>query len=100
MNVGIFLGFLAVGAGAVALWFDARFRSLAPGSIRAAMLHVGAALVLGQLAVPVAMRLVTEESSAAAVLAMTFGVAFPALTYSLLASIWVIKTLQGGLRHR
>jgi hypothetical protein len=56
--------------------------------------------VLGQLAVPVAMRLVTEESSAAAVLAMTFGVAFPALTYSLLASIWMIKTLQGGLRHR
>jgi len=100
LSVGIFLAFLAVGAGAVALWCDARFRGLAPGSIRAAMLHVGAALLLGQLAVPVAMQLINEESSAASVLAMTFGVAFPALTYSLLASIWMIKTLQGGLRHR
>lgn len=99
MSVGIFLGFLAVGSGAVALWFDARFRSLAPGSIRSAMLHVGAALLVG-LAVPVAMQLVTQESAAAVVLAMIFGVAFPALTYSLLASIWMIKTLQGGLRHR
>jgi hypothetical protein len=100
LSVGIFLVFLAVGAGAVALWFDARFRELAPGSIRAALLHVGAALLLGQLAVPVAMQFINEESAAAAVLAMIFGVAFPALTYSLLASIWIIKTLQGGLRHR
>jgi hypothetical protein len=100
VSVGIFLAFLAVGAGAIALWFDARFRKVAPGSVRAAMLHVGAAILLGQLAVPVAMRLINEESSVASVLGMTFGVAFPALTYSLLASIWMIKTLQGGLRHR
>jgi hypothetical protein len=100
VSVGIFLAFLALGAGAIALWFDARFRSLAPASIRAALLHVGAALVIGQLAVPGAMQVVTDETAAALVLTMTFGVAFPGLTYSLLASIWVIRTLQGGLRHR
>jgi uncharacterized membrane protein len=100
VSVGIFLAFLAVGAGAIALWFDARFRSLAPASIRSALLHVGAALVIGQLAVPGAMRVVSDESAPAVVLTMTFGVAFPGLTYSLLASIWVIRTLQGGLRHR
>lgn len=100
VSVAIFLGFLAVGAGAIALWVDARFRGLTPQSIRTALIHVGASLVLGQLAVPGAMGLVSDGSSPAVVLAIVFGIAFPALTYALLASIWVIKTLQSGLRHR
>jgi hypothetical protein len=29
-----------------------------------------------------------------------FGIAFPALVYCLLASLWIIRILQGAVRHR
>jgi hypothetical protein len=99
MNTGVFLVFLALGAGAIALWVDARVKGLAPSSLRGALLHVGASIVLGQLAVPLLTRLIIEGGSAAYSMAAIFGVGFPALTYCFLASIWIIKIVQGSLRH-
>jgi hypothetical protein len=102
MNTGVLLLCLALGAGAIALWVYVRIGSgrLAPANIRAALLHVGASIVVGQLAVPVLMKAVLAGDSVPLTLFAVFGIAFPALVYCLLASIWMIRMLQGSLRHR
>jgi hypothetical protein len=99
VNVGLFLVFLALGAGAIALWVDVRLQRFAPTSFRTVMLHVGASIVVGQLAVPVLTRFLADGGSYVYVLVAIFVVGFPALTYCFLASIWMLKTLQ-SLRHR
>lgn len=102
MSIGLLLLCFALGAGAIALWIHVRFGSgrLAPANLRAALMHVGASLVVGQLAVPLLMRLVLAEDTAILTLTAIFTIAFPALVYCLLASIWMIRMLQGSLRHR
>lgn len=98
LSVQLFsLCFLA-GAAAVAVWVDVRFPAIAPQSLRAATLHMGATLIAAQVLVPVATRTLTG-SQALAILA-AFGVGFPALVYSILAAIWLVKIAQAGLRGR
>lgn len=99
VSVSLFLVFLALGAGAIALWVDARLKRFAPTNFRTVMLHVGVSIVVGQLAVPVLTQLLASGGSYAYVLVAIFAVGFPALTYCFLASIWMLKTLQ-SLRHR
>jgi hypothetical protein len=89
--------FFALGGGALALWIDARFPKLAPEGLRRVFFHLLAAMVFAQLALPPIMKLV--KGSEIATFAGLFGAALPALIYCFLVSIWVIKTLQGGLRH-
>jgi len=89
--------FLA-GAAAIAVWTDVRFPSIAPTSLRAATLHIGATLVVAQILVPLATGAVT--GSRALALLATFAVGFPSLVYSLLAAIWVIRLAHAGLRGR
>jgi hypothetical protein len=100
MSVGFVLVCVALGAGAIALWLHVRIGSgpLAPSNLRIALLHVGASIVVGQLAVPVLMNVLV--GSPLVNLAAIFLIAFPALIYCLLASIWMITMLQGSLRHR
>jgi hypothetical protein len=93
MNLGLLLILIALGAGAVALWADVRLTRFTPKDLRQA-------IVIAQLAVPLLMKTMLAAESPVAVLVAIFGVAFPALTYCLLASIWIIKILQGSLRHR
>lgn len=100
MNAQQFLIVIAVGAGAIALWIDTRFPRFAPTDIRRAVIHVGVSLVVAQLAVPLLIKTVAAGGSPVEVLFALFGIGFPALTYCLLASIWIIKVLQGALRHR
>ena len=100
MSVSLFLVCLAVGAGAIALWVDARLRRFAPSTLRTVLLHIGASIVIGQLAVPGLTTLLTSGDSQVYTLVAIFAVGFPALTYCFLASIWLIKTLQASLRHR
>jgi hypothetical protein len=101
MSTGFVLLCVALGAGAIALWVHVRIGSgpLAPQNLRTALLHVGASLVVGQLAVPLLMKLLVGGSPLLNVVAI-FLIAFPALIYCLLASIWMITMLQGSLRHR
>jgi hypothetical protein len=101
MSTGLFLVCVALGAGAIALWVHVRIGSgrLAPGNLRAALMHVGASLVVGQLAVPLLMKVLLAGDSPVLTLVAIFGVAFPALVYCLLASIWMIRVLQGSLPH-
>jgi hypothetical protein len=102
VSIGALLLFLALGAGAIALWIYVRIGAgrLAPSDLRAALIHVGVSLVVGQLAVPPLMKLVLAGESVPLTLFAVFGIAFPALVYCLLASIWMITMLQGSLRHR
>jgi hypothetical protein len=101
MSTGFVLLCVGLGAGAIALWVHVRLESgpLAPSSLRTALLHVGVAVVVGQLAVPLLMKLLVGVSPVVN-LAAIFLIAFPALIYCLLASIWMITMLQGSLRHR
>jgi hypothetical protein len=101
MSTGFVLLCVALGAGAIALWVHVRVGSgrLAPANLRAALMHVGASLVIGQLAVPLLMKLLVGGSPVLNLVAI-FLIAFPALIYCLLASIWMITMLQGSLRHR
>ena len=102
MSIGAFLLCLGVGAGAIALWVYVRIGSgrLAPADIRAALIHVGISLVVGWLAVPPLMNLFLALDSVPVTLFAVFVIAFPALVYSLLASIWMLSVLQGAVRHR
>jgi hypothetical protein len=100
VSVSLFLVFLALGAGAIALWVDVRLKRFVPTNFRAVMLHVGASIVVGHLAVPVLTHLLAGGDSYAYAFVVIFAVGFPALTYCFLASIWMLKTLQASLRHR
>ena len=82
----------AVGLGAIALWIHVRFPGLAPQTFVAATAHVIAALALLEI-VPYALRL--GLASEPQLLVALFGVAFPALTYVFLASLWMIRLFQG-----
>ena len=101
MSIGAFLICLGIGAGAIALWVYVRIGSgrLAPDDIRGALIHVGVSLVLGQLAVPLLVKLFVAAHSVPLTLFAVFGIAFPALVYCLLASLWIIRILQGSVRH-
>jgi hypothetical protein len=95
---GLLISF-AVGAGVLALWIQFRFPKLCPEDMRRTLIHVGIALVLAQLLVPVLLKTVPPKS-AAGLLVMLMVLALPALIYCFLASIWVIKVAQSSLQHR
>ena len=98
MSVGVFLIVFAFVSGALAFWIDQRFSRLAPGTLRGAVVHVGVSVVVAQLFVPVGLRLVASGASEAATLVGLFAIALPGLTYTLLAAIWIIKTVQRTMR--
>jgi hypothetical protein len=100
VSPAVFAVCFLLGSGAVALWADLRFPELAPRTMRGTLLHVGAALLAGQLLAPIGIHFLT--GSPTLTLVALFALGFPALTYSLLVGIWVIKMLQSlmrGLRH-
>jgi hypothetical protein len=99
VSAGVFLIAITVGAGAIALWLDVRFPKAAPKEMRQALLHVGLSIVVAQLAVPLLIKTIAAAGSPVGVFLALFGIGFPALTYCLLASIWIIKGLQAALRH-
>ena len=82
-----FLPVLAVGAGLLALWIDARHPDLAPESLSKRMLAAAAALLALQF-VPV------FHGSAAAIYATVFALVLPALISSFLAAVWLLRALR------
>jgi hypothetical protein len=89
----VFTMLFLIGAIAVAFWIDARFPRLAPGSLRAVLLHVGGTVVGAQLLTPLLTHIL--GGSPALTLVAIFAVALPALVYALLVAIWVIRILHG-----
>jgi hypothetical protein len=100
MTVHQFLAVLTLGAGLLALWINSRFPKLAPEGIWTAVVHVGAAILAGQVLVPALSHAMPSLSPAAQALLITFALGLPALVYALLASIWVIRIAQGALLRR
>jgi hypothetical protein len=100
MTVHQFLMVLTVGAAAIALWINARFPKLAPDGIRTAIIHVGAAMLVGQVLLPSLSDVVPGSNPVMRALVITFILGLPALVYTLLASIWVIRIAQGALLRR
>jgi hypothetical protein len=98
VSVGVFLVVFAVGAGALALWVDERLPRLAPRTLRAALLHVGASVVVAQLVVPIGLRAMAGAASDTVALLGLFGIGLPGLTYSLLAAVWIMKSVHRTLR--
>ena len=102
MNATLFLILFAVGSAGIAWWIDTRFPALGPESLRAAVIHVGVSVVVAQLIVPAGLHFIVGYGSQPITLAAVFGIALPALTYSFLAAIWVLKLVRGmlgGLPH-
>jgi len=97
MSVPVLIGSFAVGAGLLALWIDVRFPALTPG-LRIAFIHVGVAIVVGQLLVPVLSNL-GPLAGKAGLMFLLFLIALPALVYCFLTSVWVIKNVQGAMRR-
>ena len=100
VTVHEFLIALTAGAGAIALWINFRFPGLAPGRIRTAVAHVVAALLVGELLVPALHSLLPTSSPVLRALLTTFVLGLPALVYTLLSSIWIIRIAQGALLRR
>jgi hypothetical protein len=100
MTVHQFLMVLTLGAGAIALWINFRFPKLAPQGLKTAIIHVGAAILVGQVVLPGLSQAVPHSNPVVAGLVTTFVLGLPTLVYALLASIWVIRIAQGALLRR
>jgi len=81
LTAAVFVVVYALGAGALALWVDVRFPNLAPGAL---MHRVGAAALATCVvsAVPLSPTVVG-----------LIGVFLPALCFSLLTALWLLRSL-------
>ena len=98
MNSTALVLVFALGSGVLAMWVEARFGRFTPESMRARFFHLALALAFVQLSVPV-MQLVVGEG--ASVSRAVFGLVYvflPALVYSSLTSIWLLKLVAEGRR--
>ena len=90
MSNGTFALALVVGAALIALWLDVRAPKLAPVGVQRIVLHALLAWVLIEL-------LPGGGGSVLFTWVVVFAAALPALVYSFLVSIWLIKVCQGAL---
>ena len=94
MTKETFLLVFVTGASTLAVWIALCLPRLAPRSLRAATVHVCAALLLGFVLTP-ALRIVPGQPGKLSVLVALFGIALPALTYMLLAGVWLLQLMAG-----
>ena len=82
---------LTLGAALLAVWLDARLASLRPKTPLGGLLHaaVGALAVLGAAGLLGLVYGIPQPAFAA----MLLGVFLPALVYSLLGGLWMLRTL-------
>jgi hypothetical protein len=89
-----FMLLFVVGSGVLAVWIALRVPQIAPHTLRAAGVHICAALLLGCLLSP-ALKLVPGQPGTTSVLVALFAIALPALTYMLLAGLWLLLVFAG-----
>jgi hypothetical protein len=94
MSRELFMLLFVVGSGSLAVWVALRVPQIAPHTLRAAGVHICAALLLGCVLSP-ALRLVPGQPGPTSVLVALFGIALPALTYMLLAGLWLLLVFAG-----
>ena len=88
----VFPGIFALGAAALALWFDARWESRRPESPSRRVGHAVAALGLLQVASLVASSWAADAPTALR-MATLFAVLLPAWVYLFLVCAWLARTL-------
>ena len=84
------------GTGAVALWFDARFPTLAPADLRRALIRTGIALVGSQGGAFEAFRSTAVATLSAAAVAAAVMALTPLLGASASAALGLVAALAGG----
>ena len=94
MSVDTFVIVLCLGAALLALWIVVRLPKIGPASLTRALIHVGAAVLIGLVTGP-AIRGIAELSVPGAAFIGTFGVALPALTYMFLTAAWLLRLMVG-----
>jgi hypothetical protein len=100
MGKETFLLLFLLGAAALAAWVALRLPQLTPRSFRWAWAHLGASLVVGAVLGPV-LHAVPGLPSNLSVFVALFGIALPAITYMLLAGMWLVQLAVGEtLAHR
>jgi hypothetical protein len=88
---------IALGAAAIAMWVHARFPTLAPESLRLRFfVHVAGCAIVLKVAVPSALGATAAADGAPVKLLGLFGVVFPALVYTFLVTVWVLKLVQNA----
>ena len=87
MGAPVFLVALVLGAGALALWVDARFPRLAPEGFRSRSIAAGVAALL-VFGLPVA-------PSAAGMLVLLL----PALVFAFLTAVWLLRVAADPAAH-
>ena len=90
MSNGTFVLVLAVGAALLAIWTHARFPGLAPAHLGRTILHTAAAVLMLHL-LPFAL------DSGVDIRVSILGAVLPALTYAMLAAIWMLRLAQTTL---
>ena len=91
------LGAFACGAAALAVWAYVRWPGAAPATLRAAVLHVLAAVLLLQVgsgAVDFGLRITPVATAVVVVVAAVLSV----LTYAFLAALWFLRFCADSLR--
>lgn len=99
MGEGAFVTCLLAGAAAIALWTDARLPGLSPRGLGGLTRHFAGALVALVVLTPLGAHVVAgETASPARNLVSLFGIALPALVYTMLVALWLIRLAQQALR--
>ena len=91
---------VAVGAGAIALWLDVRFKERSPQTAMRTFAHLAVSLLFLQLSPALVVLVVAAGESPARKMVAIFAVLLPALSYVWLSSIWLIKLLQRSAHMR
>jgi hypothetical protein len=85
-------------AASIAHWIIARFTDFGPRSMRGAIIHVVAAIVLIVVLLSPVMDALGASGIPGALYVQLFGVALPLLVYAFLGGGWVTKVALGLLR--
>jgi hypothetical protein len=94
MSISTFTLCLALGAGAIAVWVEARFPGRVDRPWAVVFCHLIAAALVIHLVMPELGAVVRDSGTAASYPLAAVGVALPSLTYLFLASLWVLKLAQ------
>ena len=95
MDAPVIVVSFAVGSAALAAWIFVRCPRFAPETLSRAAVHVGAAVVIGQLGLLVSQALGEARGD---VLVFLFGIALPVIVYSFLSCLWMFRVCQDLLR--
>jgi hypothetical protein len=89
--------FIALGAAVIAVWVHARFPKLAPESLQLRFfVHVAGCAIVLKVLVPSGLGFTAGLGTVAANLFGLFGLVLPALVYTFLVTVWILKLVQNA----